>query len=241
MSWINRMRFGLGLVGVLLIGLVGTVIFNQREHRVDSISASIHAIEHPVGTDYGGLVSELHVAVGDVVAIGDPLLVITSTALERDLAEGLLTAGRGGISKDGTLTVRASVPGIVTALPVGQGSYAWQGSPVATISEMNTLYVQADYLVSTLDFGRITDVAQVDIRLPDSTVLTGQVSAMDVEEAGDQSLVTIRVASDELAWGSADDLVEPGTPVLTTLHLRDDGILAGPGDMLSSLAHRIGL
>ncbi|WP_062383700.1 HlyD family efflux transporter periplasmic adaptor subunit [Demequina iriomotensis] len=241
MSWMNRFRFGLGLVAVLLIGLFGTVVFNQREHRVDSLSGSIRAVEHPVGTDYGGLVTQVYVGVGDVVEPGDPLLVISSTTLERDIAEGLVKTGRGGVSKEGTLTVSASVPGVITELPVGRGSYAWQGSPVATISEQDTLYVQADYLVSTLDFGRITDVAQVDIRLPDSTVLTGQVAAMDVEEAGDQSLVTLRVSSDDLVWGSVDELVEPGTPVLSTLHLRDDGFLAGPGDALSSLIHQIGL
>lgn len=241
MSWSNRLRFGAGVLAVLLVAGLGIVVFNQRQHRVDSLSASIAAVEHQVGTDYSGIVVQVDVKLGDTVAVGDPLMVISSAALEHDVADGLVSADRVGVDPDGFLTVYASVDGVVTDLEVGAGGYAWQGAPVATISERDTLYIEADYLVSTIDFGRIDDVARVDIRLPDSTVLEGYVQAMDVERAGTESLVTLEIVSADLDWGAVAGLVEPGTPVLATLGLRDDGVLAGTGDMLSTLVHRIGL
>ena len=241
MTWANRLRFGAGIAVVTLIATFGIVVFNQRQHRVDSLSAAIMAVEHPVGIDYSGIVTEVYVGVGDEVAEGDPLIVLNSAALERDIADGLVSEDRSGVDPSGELTVVASVAGVITDLDVGAGSYAWQGSPVATISERDTLFVEADYLVSGIDFGRIEEIAVVDITLPDTTMLEGQVVGMDVEKAGSESLITLRVASGQLDWGAVADLVRPGTPVLATLNLRDDGFLAGTGDMLSTLVHRIGL
>ncbi len=241
MLWTNKLRFGLGLLAVLLIGAAATVIFNQREHRIDSITGMIQAVEHPIGTDYAGLVTEVYVVLGDEVQEGDPLMTISSTSLERDIAEGLIDTSDKDVTADGTLTILASVPGVVTEVGVASGSYAWQGAPVATISETDTLYVTSDFLVNRLDFGRIPDVESVDITLPDATVVTGMLETFDVAQAGSDSLVTAKISSDELDWGTVHGLVAPGTPVLSTLNLADSGILAGVGDMLSSFVHRIGL
>ena len=241
MTWANRLRFGAGILVVALIATLGIVVFNQRQHRIDSLSAAIMAIEHPVGIDYSGIVTAMYVSVGDVVEEGDPLMTLNSAALERDIADGLVSEDRNGVDPSGELTVVASVPGAITDLDVGTGSYAWQGVPIGVISEQDSLYVEADYLVSTVDFGRIEDVARVEIMLPDSTMLEGQVAGFDAEKAGSESLITLRVSSEQLDWGAVADLVQPGTPVLATVNLRDDGFLAGTGDMLSTLVHRIGL
>ncbi len=241
MTWSNRLRFGIGIFAVVLIALIGIVVFNQRQHRIDSLSAAILAVEHPVGIDYSGIVTEVFVDVGDVVEEGEPLMVLNSAALERDIADGLVSEDRNGVDPSGELTVVASIGGVITSLDVGEGSYAWQGSPVGVIAEEDSLYVEADYLVSTIDFARIEDIARVDITLPDSTMLEGEIDRIDAEKAGAESLITLRVASNDLEWGAVADLVQPGTPVLATVNLRDDGILAGTGDMLSTLVHRIGL
>ncbi|MDN4471422.1 biotin/lipoyl-binding protein [Demequina zhanjiangensis] len=241
MSWMNKLRFGLGLLAVVLIGAAATVVFNQREHRIDSIAGMIQAVEHPIGTDYAGLVTAVFVSLGDEVEVGDPLMTISSTSLERDIADGLIDASDGDVTPEGTLTVLASVDGIVTEVGVASGSYAWQGAPVATISETDTLFVTSDFLVNRLDFGRIPDVEYVEITLPDATVVTGMLETFDVEQAGPDSLVTATISSTELDWGTVHGLVAPGTPVLSTLNLADSGIMAGVGDMLSSFVHRIGL
>lgn len=46
---------------------------------------------------------------------------------------------------------------------------------------------------------------------------------------------------DSLTWAAVPDLVQPGAQALATSDLRDDGILAGTGDMLGTLVHRVGL
>ncbi|WP_062200638.1 HlyD family efflux transporter periplasmic adaptor subunit [Demequina salsinemoris] len=237
----NQVRFALGLAVVLLIGALSTVVFNQREHRLDSVTGSIQAVEHPVGTDYAGIVTTTYVAQGDEVSVGDPLMQISSTTLERDVAEGLVDVEDGLVSAEGDLTIVASVDGIVTDIAVNAGSYAWQGSPVATISEEDTLYVTSDFQVNRLDFDRIPAVESVDITLPDDTIITGTLEDFTVEQAGDYSTVTGIISSNDLDWGSVNGLVAPGTPVLSTLNLEDSSILAGVGDMLQQFVHRIGL
>ncbi|WP_084124680.1 HlyD family efflux transporter periplasmic adaptor subunit [Demequina sp. NBRC 110054] len=237
----NQLRFALGLVVVLLIGAIATVVFNQREHRLDSVTGSIQAVEHPVGTDYAGIVTATFIAKGDEVSAGDALMQISSTTLERDVAEGLVDAEDGLVTADGVITIVASVDGIVTDVAVNAGSYAWQGSPVATISERDTLYVTSDFQVNRLDFDRIPHVESVDITLPDDTIITGMLEDFTVEQAGDYSTVTGVITSDELGWGDVNGLVVPGTPVLSTMNLEDSGLLSGVGDMLQQFVHRIGL
>ncbi len=241
MAWTNQLRFALGVVVVLLIGAIATVIFNQREHRLDSVTGEILAVEHPVGTDYAGIVTATFVAEGDEVETGDPLMQISSTTLERDVADGLVDVEEGMVTADGIITIIASVDGIVTDLAVATGSYAWQGSPVATVSEKDTLYVTSDFQVNRLDFGRIPSVESVDITLPDDTIVVGAFEDFTVEQAGEYSTVTATISSEELEWGTVNGLVAPGTPVLSTMNLEDTGIFAGVGDMLQQFVHRIGL
>ncbi len=241
MLWTNQVKFILGLVLVLLLAALATVIFNQREHRIDGVTGSIQAVEHPVGTDYAGIVTATFVEKGDTVEAGDPLMQISSTTLERDVAEGLVDEEEGLVTAAGVVTIIATVDGVVTDIAVASGSYAWQGSPVATISETDTLYVTSDFQVNRLDFGRIPDVESVDITLPDDTILTGALEDFTVEQTGDYSTVTAVISSDELEWGSVHGLVVPGTPVLSTMNLADSGILAGVGDMVQQFVQRIGL
>jgi hypothetical protein len=51
----------------------------------------------------------------------------------------------------------------------------------------------------------------------------------------------VRVDSPELTKGDLGDLTKPGTPVVATLQLQDDGPLAGVSDLAFDFLRQIGL
>ncbi|WP_296667765.1 HlyD family efflux transporter periplasmic adaptor subunit [Demequina sp.] len=241
MTWTNRFKMFFGIIAVLLIVAAATLVFNQRQTHVLSSSAQIAAERYDVGTDYGGLVLERYVDEGDTVTAGQRLYDIESLTLSRDLEQGLVTDDSSTIAGDGTLVVRASVDGTVTDLTVDAGGYASSGGVVATIDREGTLFAEAEFILSPRDFGRITDDAAVELRLPDGRQLAGVVSEISVETVDGDAHVTARIDSEQLVQGDANGLIAPGTPLEATLLLRDDGPLAGVTDALGDLARKVGL
>ncbi len=241
MTWASRLKFLFGLIVVLAIVAAGTLVFNQRELRVDSESATIASASISVGSEYGGMVTTAYVEEDAQVSAGDPLATLESQQLQLELAEGLVDDDEPGVEKDGSYTVYATVDGTLSELDMHLGSFVQAGDVVARIDERDTLFVEAQFRLSPADFGRIEDGATVEFVLPDRSTLTGVVANLDVETVDGDALVTVRVESDDLVWGDESGLSDPGTPVEATLYLRDDGPLAGVSDMVSTFAHRIGL
>ena len=119
MTWINRLRLLAGLLGVLLLVAVLTLIFNQRQTKAASLSATISADTYSVGAAYGGTVTKQYVRDGDSVATGDKLFTIQSVSLQQDVANGLKIQSSPAYDVDttmGTLTYRATVAGEVSDL-----------------------------------------------------------------------------------------------------------------------------
>lgn len=241
MTWTNRFKFSLGLIVVFAIVGAATLVFNQRQLRVESDTATIAASTVQVVTDYPGFITAVLVKKGDQVAVGDPLFTIQSLQLQRDAAAGIVPDTRVGASADGVLTVAATSAGIVSDVPVEVGAYAQPGTALASIDEAGTLFVEAQFKLSPLDFGRIQDNATVEYVLPNQQVLTGTVSKLDVQTVDGEAVATLHVDSAGLVWGDQLGLIQPGTPVTATLYLRDDGPLAGVSDKLKSFMHKVGL
>lgn len=241
MTWANRFKFTLGLFFVLVVVSAATLVFNQRQSRVDSSTATIAARTVEVGSDYSGLITSVLVEEGDQVVAGDALFTLQSLQLERDVAEGAISESRQGVSPDGVLTVFAAVDGVVSDVKMAEGAYAQPGAVLAEVDEADTLYIEATFSLSPLDFGRIEDGAPVECVLPNQQVVTGSASTLEVETVDGQALATIHVDAADLVWGDHQGLVQPGTPIDATLHLRDDGPLAGVRDTAKSFLHRIGL
>ncbi len=241
MTWANRFKLAFGILAVLVLVAAATVVFNQRQSQVLSSTAQIDADHYDVGTDYGGLVIERHVDEGDAVVAGERLLTIESPMLLRDIEQGIVPEDLTSVADDGTLVVRASVDGTVSALDIDAGGYASSGGVVATIDGAGTLDVEAEFVLTPRDFGRIPDQALVDLRLPDGTEFAGTVTDISVTTVDGEAHVTARISSDALTEGDRNGLVRPGTPLEATLHLRDDGPLAGATDALSDLARKVGL
>lgn len=240
MTWGARFKLVTGILGVLLVVAALTVVFNQRQTQVLSTSAQIEAERYDVGTDYGGVVLERYVDNGDTVHEGEPLFAVESVSLQRDIAQELVAAS-STLAADGTVVVRASVDGVVSDLTTDAGGYAGAGTVVAAIDRAGTRYATAEFILSAKDFARVEDAASVDLRLPDGRMLVGTVADLTVTTVDGDAHVVARVDSEALAAGDADALMQPGTPVEATLHLRDDGPLAGVTSALADLARKVGL
>ena len=241
MTWTNRFKFSFGLIVVLVVVAAATLVFNQRQLRVESQTATIAASTVQVVTDYPGFITDVLVKKGDQVAVDQPLFKLQSLQLQRDVAAGLVPNTKSGASPDGVLTVMASAAGVVSDVPVEVGAYAQPGSVLASVDESGTLFVEAQFKLSPLDFGRIQNNATVEYVLPNQQVLTGTVSKLDVQTVDGQAVATLHVDSAGLVWGDQLGLIQPGTPVTATLYLRDDGPLAGVSDRLKSFLHKAGL
>lgn len=243
MTWLNRVKLMVGFVAVLAVVAVLTVIFNQRQGQVISASASIQAAEYPVGSDYGGTVLQRLVDEGETVTTGQALFTLQSPTLMADLAEGLVTADNVAytVAEDGVLTLTASVDGTVTDISTERGSFVQAGQVLAVLDKSGSLFVSADFVLTSGDYARIEPGADVDIVLPNQTRLPGTLDALDVQTNDGRAETTARVVSDALVDGAASGLVAPGTPVTATLALRDDGPLDGVGDGLFTFLRTIGL
>lgn len=243
MTWPNRLKLLLGLIVVLGVVAGGTIVFTQRQNSVQSASAAIDAENVTVGAVYAGTVVQQLVEQGDTVAVGDPLLVVRSTQLSRDLEEEVVAAEdlTGVDAAAGTYQVVATVAGTIDRVDAPLGDFVVGGGIAAEIDRAGSLTVEAEFVLSPRDYARVAPGASVDLLLPDDETITGTVSKIEVETVDGHAKSTVTVASDALTVGAKQALYQPGTPVRATLHLRDEGPLAGPGDALRDFLRRLGL
>jgi multidrug resistance efflux pump len=243
MTWGNRFRLLLG--SVVIIALVGglTLLFNQRQHQATSSSASIKAVQYPVGSDYAGTVTATFVKKGQVVRKGARLLTVQSAQLVRDVREKAITPSTDAyrVNPAGAITFLAPVDGRVASSDTQLGAFVTAGSTLVTLDEADSLTVTAQYTLTPRDYERIGDDARVDLRLPNERVLTGTVSDISVSTNSGQAQARITVASSGLKEGDDHGLIRPGTPVTAMLQLRDDGPLAGVQDQLRDFLQHIGV
>lgn len=239
MTWAGRLRLWGGLLAVLVLVAACTLVFNQRQQRAVSTSATILAQAYPVGTDYGGIVVRQLIEEGDEVRAGAALFEVRSLQLQRDLATGIVEAE--DIAADGTTTIRSTVDGTVASVEVVQGGYAQAGAVLAQIHREGSLFVEAEFRLSARDYGRVSRGSSVALLLPDQRELHGEVEQIDVETVGGEAESTVRVVSPQIAEGDESGLIAAGTPVTATPRLRDDGPLAGVSDALADLLRKIGL
>ena len=243
MTWTNRIRLTAGVLAVLLLVAALTVVFNQRQSRAASLSATVAADTYAVGAADGGAVVEQLVDEGDRVEEGDELFTVQSVPLQQDLANGLEVRSSAAYDVDadaGTLTYKATVAGQVEKLQAKLGNALGTGAPFAQITVTDTQYVDATYLLSPGDYARVLEGAEASILLPDNTTVPGTVSTITVATEADQALTRLRIEAPGLHAGDSD-LAKSGTPVVATVRLRDDGPLAGVGDAGFAFLRQIGL
>lgn len=243
MTWAGRLKLFVGVPVVLAIVAGCTLIFTQRQSAAQSASATIEAESFTVGAVYAGTVVDQLVQPGDDVTQGQPLLVVHSVQLVRDLEDEVVTPTElDGVDTGAeTYQVVATVDATVASVDAPVGGFITAGGTAATIDRAGSLTVSAQFALSPRDYGRIVTGANVDLLLPDDATIGGHVSKVEVATVDGQAKATVTVTSAELSAESANALYQPGTPVRATLHLRDDGLLAGPADALRDFMRRLGL
>ncbi len=244
MTWTNRLKLWGGVLAVLALGLGLTLLFNQRQHQAASTSAHIDAPVTIVGSDYGGVVSEVFVSEGDRVTAGQKLFTLTSLTLQQDLGNGLKPAATPAYDIEGAsgrITYKAVADGYIADLAAQAGTFLPNGHQMARVVADGRRTVIADFPLDPVDYGRVEPDASVRIFLPDNRAVDGTVSTVSVETVEGRSVARVRVSSDTLVDPALATLTRQDTPVLAVLQLRDDGPLAGPTQSMLSFLARIGL
>jgi multidrug efflux pump subunit AcrA (membrane-fusion protein) len=244
MSWRNRLRLGTGFALVLLVVATLTLVVNQRARQAFSMNARVVASQHHVGSDYGGVVVDQFVEIGDEVRAGDKLFTVSSLGLQKDLSNGLdpVSTKAYDIQRDrGLVTYRATVDGTVRALIALEGSFVAGGDDMAEITAGGTQYVTAEFTLPPKDYARIVAGGDAQVELPNRDTVPGSISRVSVETSGGIANATVEVVAPALRGRELDAFNQPGSPVSVTLTLEDEGVLAGPTDMLMEFLHRAGV
>ena len=244
MTWGNRFRLLIGILVVLGVCGALTLVVNQRERQAVSSNATVKAVQFQVGSDYGGIMVDQFVNPGDAVTEGERLFTVSSFSLQKDLANGLDPQSTEAYEVDpgsGLVTSLASADGTLENFDARQGGYVAGGGTVAVITQDDTAFVEAQFRLQPVDYGRIVVGGKADVELPNRDVLSGTVRAISVETTDGIAYATVQVDVPGLRSDEYARFSQPGSPVAVTLTLQDDGILAGPTDELLEFLHRVGV
>ncbi len=241
MTWENRLRLTLGVLGVIAMVAALTLIFNQRQNQIASVTGAVDADQYTVGADYAGTVVEQEVEQGDVVTQGQRLFVVQSLALKESLSNGLAVPDTDAYrvnAKLGAITYYAVTDGQITELNARLGNSVSGGS-LATISAGNR-FVVADFKLVPRDYARVHSGSPARIRLANDELVYGTVEQVSASTGESGTVSTIRITSDSLTTVTAA-LAAPGAPVNVTIELADSGPLAGVTDAVTDALAKIGL
>ena len=228
MTWPTRFKLFFGTIAVLVLVAALTIALSQRKGEATASSASIAAVTYKAGTDYPGAVIDQFVKRGDLVNVGDPIATIQSNVLVRDLNDKIVVRSSEvfRVNPDSTLTITSAVKGVVLSVDVPQGGYATAGASVATIESADSLFVNAQFALSTADFASIVEGAPVEITMPDGVKFTGTVGPVETSTVNGAALATVTVLIDPQKFRAESGFILPGTPVKATMALRNDDVLA---------------
>ena len=244
MTWRNRLRLWGTVLGVILIAVVATLIVNQRESRAVSRTAEVRALQFPIGSDYGGVVTRAYVSKNQGVTKGQQLFTVSSLGLQKDISNGLRAASTDVYTvdaKNGTLTYLAPADGTVTEFSAMEGSFVPSGNNMAKITSTNSQFVQAEFRLSPRDYARLTPGNSAAITLPNDTTLKGSVQNVSVQTTAGAADATVTFSVPGLRDGSQGQFGQVGTPVSVDVALTDNSFLAGPTAALRDFLHKIGL
>ena len=244
MTWTQRLRLLGGILAVLGLTAVLVLVFNQRQAQALSTTGQVVSAQASVGAAYGGVVTRVVADEGDDVTKGQPLFIVNSPELRRDLSQGLEVASTEAFDVDttaSTVTYKALSDGRLSDVQTQAGGFVQNGANLAMITSDASQYAVADFTLSPRDYERIVKGARVSLRLPDDSTVEGTVRAVSVQTENGQAKTRVTVDSDALRDPKLAELTHPGTPVAATLSLRDDGPLAGPTDGLQAFLIKIGL
>lgn len=245
MTWINRLKLWGGILGIAALVFSLTVLYNQRQSQVASISAAVDAPASVVGSSYGGVVTEVFVTPGDTVTAGQKLFTLSSLQLQQDVANGIKPGSTEAYVIDttkGTITYKSVSAGYVAEIDAQPGSYLGSGSRMAVVVADGDRTVTAQFALDPTDYGRVEQGAVARIVLPNNQTVQGEVVGVQVQQDDEGTPIThVTIASDALTDPALVTLTRLDTPVTAIMELRDDGWLAGPSEAMLAFFTKIGL
>ena len=168
----------------------------------------------------------MNVQQGDTVSQGQNILSFRSHSFKRDLAtNGTVPEDSVNqtFSEDGTITLLAPEPGIVTSLEVSEHSFISAGSTVAVVNVVGSNFVEASVILESRDYARLHIGASATVILPNQSRYTGSVTSINVSSNESETNALLRIDCPDLRTTGDDILTEPGTPVTVIAELDDDG------------------
>ena len=244
MTWINRLKLWGGIVGIAALVFALTVVFNQRQSQVASVSATVQAPTSIVGSSYGGVVTDTYVAPGEKVKAGQKLFTLSSVQLQQDVGNGIRPVSTDAYDIDlskGTITYKSVADGYVASLGAVRGSFLGNGSQMAAIVADGQRSVTGRFVLEPIDYGRIEHGASARIVLPNNQLVIGTVSGVQVVTEGGAPVTYVTISSDGLTDPALANLTRLDTPVTAIVELRDDGWLSGPSETMLAFLTKIGL
>ncbi|MFV0453291.1 MAG: HlyD family efflux transporter periplasmic adaptor subunit [Propioniciclava sp.] len=244
MTWPNRFKLLGGFVVITIVMCALTLLFNQRQAQVASMTAVVEAPTASVGSGYGGVVIEQQVVAGQEVKAGQELFVVASPQLLNDISNGFEPVSTEAYRVDitsGTISYRAVISGQVQEVAASNGSYLQPGASLATIASDSPKTVLATFELQPGDYDRVEEGTAVTLNLADNQQLSGTATDISVTTEADRVLTTVRVESPELTDPRYESLTRVGAPTQAILSLRQDGPLAGPAAAVEQFLVKIGL
>ncbi|WP_299931509.1 HlyD family efflux transporter periplasmic adaptor subunit [uncultured Nocardioides sp.] len=234
MNVLTRLKY---LVGMLLVvGAVAALALsmNQRISTVHDVSATVRTDDYTVGTPYAGTVVARKVDVGDQVGKGDPLFVVRSTELAREIAKDAIEPESSpyDIRDDTKVVIRATSAGKVSEVQPIEGAYVAANSTLAQVQEQGTSYVQADFRLTPKQYALMRGADDVTVRLPDEQSVPAEIDRIGVRTDGASAATRLRVVSPAL---NNRGLFASGTPVDVDVALRRDGLAESVRSLLTGL------
>ena len=218
MNWRNRVKMSFGILIVLILLAILTIKLTNSLDNINSQSAKLQSDSYSIGSNYSGLMLKQYVQVGQYVTLGQPLFDIKSDLT--NLTNNNFTIGSSNIaysiSPSGDIILKATGNGTISQVNYIEGSFVPAGQIVANITKANSLYVQAEYILSPPDYARLKIGDVTLVTLPSDVVIKTYVYNTSIVNNNNQ-VVTI-VKSDSINLKNNPIFVS-GTPVSAQLQL----------------------
>jgi biotin carboxyl carrier protein len=234
MTFLTRIKYLVGLAAVVAAVAALALNMDDRISTVHDVSATVRTNDYTVGTPYAGMVVKRTVDVGDHVDKGDPLFVVQSNELARDISNHAIKPSKSPYDiRDGNkLVIRATSAGKVAEVQPIEGAFVTANSPLARVEEQGTSFVQADFRLTPKQYAAMRRAHEVTVRLPDDRTVRAKVERIRVRTDGDSAATRLRAVSPRL---DNQGLFASGTPVNVDVTLRDDGLAESVRSALAGL------
>lgn len=224
MTFFTRVKYLFGML--LVVALAGALLLNLNTQigTVHGDTATLKTRSYAVGTDYPGVLVREYVDAGDRVEEGQPMYVVKSQQLNRDISNGVVNPRTSPyeIRNKNEMVVRATAPGKVAKVGYIEGSLVPVNAVLAEVEADDTTHVEADFLLTPEEYALIRNADEVRVTLPNQRQVDATITEVSVQTDGEHAQTRVLAVAPEL---TNEGLFTTGTPVEVEVQLREDGLI----------------